>query len=147
MSLFYYPWQIVSTTMLYIIFQYNWEPVLIQRTLIGFDATLENNIFYFSNKMKKRLKNVQKPIGMFLLPIFCLDFNCLWQLVDSKNLPPGVLELTLWSVYKTAEKIFEQNSITNSSYYFFFSCDACFIITYSTTNGWVKYISWWNIAG
>ena len=30
--------------MLYIIFQYGWEPVLIQRLLIGFEATLEKDL-------------------------------------------------------------------------------------------------------
>ncbi len=35
--LFWYSWKIVCNTMLYIIIQYNWEPVLIQWLLIGFE--------------------------------------------------------------------------------------------------------------
>ncbi len=30
--------------MFYIIFQYDWEPVLIQRILFGFEAILENEL-------------------------------------------------------------------------------------------------------
>ena len=42
--LFDYSWKIVCNTMLFIIFQYGLEPVLIQRILIGFDAILEHNL-------------------------------------------------------------------------------------------------------
>ena len=33
--------------MLYMIFPYDWEPVLIQRILIGFEKTGNNNPYYF----------------------------------------------------------------------------------------------------
>ena len=46
--LFYYLWKIVCNTMLYMIFQYGWEPVLIHRILIGFEAILESlwSVYY-----------------------------------------------------------------------------------------------------
>ena len=36
--------KVVGNTMLYMIFQYGWEPVLIQRISIGFEAILENDL-------------------------------------------------------------------------------------------------------
>ncbi len=39
--LFCYARKIICNTMLYILFQYCWEPVLIQRIIIGFEAILE----------------------------------------------------------------------------------------------------------
>ena len=41
--------------MLYMIFQYAWEPVLIQRTLIGFEAILEINTIRFFCKSQASL--------------------------------------------------------------------------------------------
>ena len=34
----FYSWEIVYNTMLYMIYNYAWQPVIIQRTLIGFKA-------------------------------------------------------------------------------------------------------------
>ena len=41
---FKYSWKIVCTTMLYMIFYYGWELVLIKRILIGLEAILEKHI-------------------------------------------------------------------------------------------------------
>ena len=48
-------WKFCFNTMLYMIFQYAWEPVLIQRTLIGFEAILEINTIRFFCKSKASL--------------------------------------------------------------------------------------------
>ena len=45
--------------MLYMIFQYGWEPVLIQRILIGFEAILETTTSHFKlfrDAQKKTIK-------------------------------------------------------------------------------------------
>ena len=48
MIIFYDMWKIVCiTTMLYMIFQYLWKPVLIHRILIGFEALLEKEFLSF----------------------------------------------------------------------------------------------------
>ena len=39
-------WKIVYNTMLFMIFQYGWEPILIQRIFIGSEAILEIIIIY-----------------------------------------------------------------------------------------------------
>ena len=50
-------------TMIYMIFQYGWESVLIQRILIGFEAILEMILFYDSKKIY-----VEKNLQSFLYP-------------------------------------------------------------------------------
>ena len=46
---------IVWNAMIYISFHYSWEPVLIQRILIGFEEILENMFSYF--KYEDCIKN------------------------------------------------------------------------------------------
>ena len=46
--LFKHSRKIVFHTMLYMIFQYGWGPVIIQRISFGFEAILENNLLVFS---------------------------------------------------------------------------------------------------
>ena len=74
------------TMLLYIIFQRDWEPVLIQRILIGFEAILEN--CYLKSTAKKSLliyrPQLESPAHMALPPKrvvschlkFLGDINC-----------------------------------------------------------------------
>ena len=77
--------------MLYIIFQFGWEPVLILRILIGFDAILEKKFSYFNWPVSKLAYNQQcngnyKQISLLKGKIRLTFFHCFSPVNELKRI-------------------------------------------------------------